>query len=229
MYLDEFVEHSSKVILEYEEPLKYLSGRGFSKEDILNFKLGFLKVAKIKKENSEDYKKLHDETYHFKSLENRIIMPLRNVLGKVNGLVVRSIKEKKYNLYLLKEARDIGAWFGLYEALPYAVKSGKIFIHEGGFNSIAFSKVFKNSAASLTSFINDQQYDTLRMFVDLIILVYDSDKAGMIGTASLKKRYGKSIESITLGYDDPNSCLQKMGQSPFINYIKNKVPVLLQN
>lgn len=229
MYFDEFVEHANQVIFDYEEPLKYLADRGFDKEDILNFKLGFLKVAKIKKENSDDYKKLHDETYHFKNLENRIIMPLRNILGKINGLVVRSIKEKRYNLYLLKEARDIGAWFGLYEALPYAVKSGKIFIHEGGFNSIAFSKVFKNSAASLTSFINEQQYETLMMFVNRIILVYDPDKAGRIGTAALKKRYGKNIESVVLGYDDPNSCLQKMGYSHFVNYIKNKIPILLQN
>jgi DNA primase len=229
MYLNEFVERANKVILEYEEPLKYLANRGFNKEDILKFNFGFLKVAKIRKENSKDYKDLHDGTYGFKSLENRIIIPLKNVLGNVNGLVIRSIKEKRYNVYLLKEAKDIGGWFGLFEALPYAVKSGKIFIHEGAFNSVAFSKVFKNTASSLTSFINDQQYEALRMFVDLIILVYDADKAGRIGVSALKKRYGKNIESVVIGYDDTNSCLQKMGELSFVNYIKNKIPILLQN
>ena len=229
MYLDEFVTHANKVIFDYEEPMKYMASRGFGKEEIQKFGFGFLKVAKIKKENSEDYKKLHDGTYRFKTLENRIIMPVRNVLGRVNGLVVRSIKEKKYNLYLLKEARDIGGWFGLHEALPYAVKSKKIFIHEGALNSVAFSKVLKNTASSLTSFINDQQYETLRMFVDLIILVYDEDKAGKIGVAGLKKRYGKYIDSVSVGYNDTNSCLQKMGELPFVNFIKNRIPILLQN
>jgi DNA primase len=229
MYLNEFVEHANKRIFDYEDPLKYLYSRGFDKEDILRFGFGYLRVAKIKKENSLDYKSLHDGTYGFKTLENRIIMPLKNILGSVNGLVVRSIKEKKYNLYLLKEARDIGGWFGLYEALPYAIKTRKIFIHEGAFNSVSFSKVFKNTASSLTSFINDQQFETLRMFVDLIILVYDEDKAGRIGVAGLKKRYGRYIDSISIGYDDTNSCLQKMGKIPFVNYIKNKVPLLLQN
>lgn len=229
MYLDEFVANANKRIFDYEDPLKYLSGRGFGKDDIVKFGFGYLKVAKIKKENSPDYKALHDSTYGFKTLESKIIIPLRNILGKVNGLVVRSIKEKKYNLYLLKEARDIGGWFGLYEALPYAIKTGKIFIHEGALNSVSFSKVFNNTASSLTSFINDQQYETLRMFVDKIILVYDEDKAGEIGVAGLKKRYGKYIDSISIGYDDTNSCLQKMGETSFVKYIKNKVPLLLQN
>jgi DNA primase len=229
MYLDEFVTRASTVIFDYEAPLKYMAERGFNKEDVSKFGFGFLKVAKIKKENSVDYKSLHDATYGFRTLENRIIMPLRNVLGRVNGLVVRSIKEKKYNLYLLEEAKSIGGWFGLYEALPHAVKSGKIFIHEGAFNSVSFSKVFKNTASSLTSFINDQQYETLRMFVDRIILVYDNDKAGITGAEYLKKRYGKTIETIAIGYDDTNSCLQKMGEIPFVNYIKKKVPLLLQN
>jgi hypothetical protein len=67
------------------------------------------------------------------------------------------------------------------------------------------------------------------MFVDLIILVYDVDKADRIGVSALKKRYGKSIESVVIGYDDTNSCLQKMGEVSFVNYMKNKIPILLQN
>lgn len=187
MYLDEFVERAGRMIFEYEEPVKYLEGRGFTKEDIKRFGFGFLKVAKIKKEDSQDYKNLHEGTYFFRALENRIIIPLKNILGRVNGLVVRSIKDKKYNQYLLKEAKDIGAWYGLYEALPHIMQTRKVFVHEAAFNSASFSKVFPNTVSSLTSFINEQQYELIRMFVDLIILVYDDDEAGQIGEYALKK------------------------------------------
>ena len=217
------------MVFEYEEPLKYLEGRGFTKEDIKKFGFGFLKVAKIKKENSPDYKELHDKTYGFKTLENRILIPLKNVLGRVNGLVVRSIKEKKYNLHLLKEARDIGAWYGLYEAIPHIIKTKKVFVHEAAFNSASFSKVFLNTVSSLTSFINEPQYEMLRMYADKIILVYDDDIAGNTGIAALKKRYGDVIETINIGYSDTNSCLQKRGLTGFESYIRSKIPFMLRN
>jgi DNA primase len=229
MYLDDFAERANKRGLDYEEPVKYLAGRGFDKEDIKRFGFGYLKVANIKEEKTEEYKKFYDETYKFKALENRILIPLKNLLGHVNGLVVRSIKEKRYKLYLLNEAKAIGGWFGLYEAVPHILKTKRVFIHEGAFDSAAFSKVFQNTASSLTSFLNDQQYETLRMLADLIILVYDEDKAGQIGVAALKKRYGKCIESVSIGYKDTNSCLEKMGYAPFVKFMKSKIPFMLQN
>jgi DNA primase len=229
VYLNDFVEHANRMALEYEEPIKYLAGRGFDKEDIKKFGFGYLKVARIPKENTAEYKEFCDETYGFKALENRIIIPLKNVVGKVNGLVVRSIKEKRYKLYLLNESKKIGGWFGLYEAAPHILKTRRVFVHEGAFNSAAFSKVLQNTVSSLTSFINEQQYETLRMFADMIILVYDDDKAGHIGSYALKKRYGKCIESVSIGYKDANSCLEKRGLVGFTKFMKSKIPLLLQN
>jgi DNA primase len=217
------------MLVKYEDPLKYLAGRGFSLEDINKYGLGYLRVAKIKKENSEEYKKLHEDTYCFKTLENRIIIPLKNVLGNVNGLVVRSIKEKKYNLYLLNEAKAIGGWFGLYEALPYIVKTKRVFVHEAAFNSIAFSKILQNTVSSLTSFINEVQFETIRMYADTIILVYDEDKVGHSGVFELKKRYGKCIESVSIGYKDTCRCLEVKGEKEFIRYMRSKIPFMLQN
>ena len=229
MYLNDFADHASKMILNYDEPMRYLTGRGFTEEEIKKFGLGYLRVAKIRKENTDEYKKFHDETYGFKTLENKIIIPLKNTLGMVNGLVVRSLKEKKYNLYLLNEAKAIGGWFGLHEALPYISQTKKVFVHEGAFNSIAFSRVFKNTVSSLTSFINELQYEIIRMFADLIILVYDEDKTGHTGVYTLKERYGKCIESVSIGYKDSNRCLEVKGAAEFEKYMRAKVPFMLQN
>lgn len=229
MYLDGFVEYSNRTFFKHEEPQRYMYNRGLNKEDIENYTIGYTKFAKIKKTKDIDYKMLLDSTYNFKMLENRIIIPLRNLIGNVNGLVVRSIKEKRYNLYLMEEAKKIGHFFGLFEVLNVILDKNIVFVHESAIDSISFSKVFQNSISTLTSFINDQQYEILTMLVDKIVLVFDPDKPGRTGQRELFKRYGrKHLDSIFIGYSDSNNCLRIGGLKNFQSYIRSKVPVLLQ-
>lgn len=230
MYLDDFVCRASSSIMGYEEPLAYLRGRGLSDEDIKKFSLGYSKLVKIKKVNDKDYKELHERTYKFKGLENRIIIPLRNLVGKVNGIVSRSISEKRYIVYLMEEAKKIGAFFGLHEALPFILKSGKVFVHEAAFNSISFSKIFPNSVSTITSYINEEQYETLTMLANKIVLVFDEDEVGRKSTEILFKKYGnKFLEEVSIGYKDSNDCLRIMGLDGFGKYLKRRIPRLLQS
>lgn len=229
MYLDEFVEYANRTFFEHAEPQKYIYGRGFDRSDVNKYLLGYTKFVKIKKVQDADYKALHDGTFKFKLLENRLIIPLRNIIGRVNGLVVRSIKEKRYNIYLMEEAKKIGAFFGLYEAVDSILERGKVFVHEAALDSASFAKVFPNTVSTLTSFINDEQYELLRMFADKIILVFDEDGPGRAGKDMLFRRYGKkNLEAISIGYSDSNSCLQIRGVEGFKSYIKKRIPVLLQ-
>jgi len=230
MYLNDFTKRANQILFDYADAKKYLNGRGLADEDIRKYEIGYVQVARIKKENSEDYKTLYESTYEFRSLQKRIIFPLRNVLGSVNGLCTRDIEHKRYTQYFLGEARKIGAFFGLYEALPYIAKTRKVFVHEGAFDAISFAKVFPNTISSLTSFLNEQQYETLRFFVDKIILVYDKDKAGNSGVRKSIEYYGdRYIEQIFVGADDSNTYLQMLGPDRFDKYIKSKVPRILQN
>jgi DNA primase len=229
MYLNEFIEKSNKIIFEYEEPLKYLRGRGLTDKDIREYQLGYVRVARIKKEESEDYKTLWQSTYEFRGLQNKIIFPLKNVLGKVHGISVRDIERKQYVHYFLNEAKKIGALFGLCEALPRIKETRKVFVHEGAINAISFAKVFKNTVSSLTSFLNEQQYELLTLYVDKIILVYDSDTAGNHGITKSLQTYGqRHIETVYIGTDDSNDYLRMMGVEKFTKYIKSKVPILFQ-
>jgi DNA primase len=229
MYLDEFVEYSNRTFFEHAEPQRYIYGRGFDHSDVEKYSLGYTRFAKIRKVQDADYKALHDGTYKFKLLERRIIIPLRNVIGRVNGLVVRSIEEKRYNIYLMEEAKKIGAFFGLYEAVASILERGRVFVHEAALDSASFAKVFPNTISTLTSFINDEQYEMLRMFADKIILVFDEDGPGQAGKEMLFRRYGnKNFEAISIGYSDSNSCLQRRGVEGFRSYIRKKVPILLQ-
>lgn len=230
MYLNDFTEKANKVIFEYEEPLKYLRGRGLTNEDINGYQLGYVRVARIKKEESEDYKTLWQSTYELRGLQNKIIFPLKNVLGKAHGISVRDIAEKRYVHYFLNEAKKIGALFGLCEALPRIRETKKVFVHEGAVNAISFAKVFKNSVSSLTSYLNEQQYELLTFYADKIILVYDSDTAGNHGITKSIQAYGqRHIETVYIGTDDSNDYLRIMGVDKFTKYIKTKVPILLQD
>lgn len=230
MYLNNIVDKANKKILNYSEPLDYLRKRGLNLDDIQKYKIGFAKFITMTDDGSISYKVFKESTYGFKALQNRLIFPLHNILGKVNGVVVRDIHQKKYIQYLLPEAKNIGAFFGLSEALPHIFKTKKVFVHEGALDSISFSKIFSNSVSSLTSFLNQAQYETLLMFAEKIILIFDGDESGSYGIKKSIEYYGtKHIDYVNIGRDDTNQYLQRLGEEKFKKYIKSKIPFLMQN
>jgi DNA primase len=229
MFLHEFVKRATSIIHDYTEPVQYLSGRGIVEADIRAYCLGYVRIARLKEENSEDYRTLSDDTYQFRLFQNKIIFPLRNLLGIVNGICTRDLVQKRYNQFFLSEAKKIGAFFGIHEALPHIHKTKKVFVHEGAINSISFAKVFPNTVSSLTSFLNEAQYECLSLICDKIVLVYDDDQAGHIGEYKMKKYYGeKHIESVFIGTDDSNTYLKLLGLQKFEKYIRSKIPKYLQ-
>jgi len=230
MYLDPFVRRANEAIFRYEEPLEYLNDRGITKDEIRKYSLGYLNIANIKDDETEEYKRFKEQTYNFRALEKKLLIPLKNILGKVNGVITRDLKEKRYKQFFLKEAKDIGTFFGLYEALPEICKQRKVFVHEGAIDAISFAKVFPNSISVLTSRINECQYETLRFFADTIILVFDEDSPGKHGVDTMYKLFGKKhLYTVSIGFNDSNACLQRMGLESFKRYMRNKVPLLLRN
>lgn len=230
MNLNNFFHKSSKRLLSYEEPLEYLKNRGLTLEDIDKYKIGYSKVINIANDGSEEYKEFKKDTFDFKILQSRVLFPLHNLIGNINGVVARDIHHKRYMQVLLREAKSIGAFFGVNEAFPHILRTRKVFVHEGAIDCISFSKVFPNSVSSLTSFLNTQQYETLKMIADKIILVFDGDFSGSHGIRKSLKTYGSgSIESLNIGAEDSNYYLQMFGVERFARYIKTKVPFMLQN
>ena len=229
MYLDDFAKKASTTIWEYEEPQKYLESRGFERQDVEHFGLGFVKVARIPKSSSQDYVAFCEATDNLRRLQGKILFPLRNILGNVHGFETRSLKEKLYVQYFLPEAKKAGAMFGLIEALPHIIRTKRVFVHEGAFNAMAFARIFPNTVSSLTSFLSAPQYELLMFFADKIILIYDRDKAGEIGVRKMAAAYGaKHLDNIFLGDDDANKYLQMFGREKFEGFIRSKIPKVLQ-
>jgi len=228
VYLDNLVDRATRSGVEHKEAVAYMQKRGFSISDMIRWGIGYTRVVRVPKSESPDWLMLKEATYGFRGLENRMIIPLRNMLGNVNGLQTRALGDKRYVQILMSEAKSVGAFFGLREALPAIREKRKVFVHEGAFNAMSFSRAFPNSIACLTAFLGRQQYELLKFLVDKIIIVFDNDKAGDIGRDKIEEEYGLSgIEFVSLGDSDANDLLKVMGMRRFIDHMKSRVPLLL--
>ena len=231
MYLNSFVDSCNEGFPNYSEAVTYMNMRGFNEGDINKYGIGYTKYGSVPYSSSEDYNYLKDKTFGFRSLQEKIIFPLRNMLGNVNGLVVRELNNdgRRYIIYMLEEAKKTGAFFGLYEALPHILRTGKVFVHEGAIDAMSFSKVFPNTISTLTSFINEKQFDILDMIADKIILVFDDDKAGNYGIRKMKETYSSDkIDSVSLGGGDANDYLKMKSEEEYKKFIFNKVPFMMR-
>jgi DNA primase len=227
MYLNPLTKRASTSLFNYKSVLDYLKGRQMTEADLKKFFIGYVGISSpylVKDDGSEDFIRLKNDTANFRHFEKKIFIPMRNCLGHVNGFSLRSIDKSFYRQYYMDEAKKVGTFFGLFDALPYIYKTGIAYVVEGPFDCIALAKVFPNTVSSLTSFLNEAQMQLLRMYAKKIILVFDSDKAGESGASKALEKYGEDQISIRyLGYKDPNQCLISMGEDSFKTYIKQKL------
>jgi DNA primase len=195
MFLDSLTQNLHQSITRYPEVLKYLECRKVTIEDIKNYGLGFNKIVRVQEEDSPDCKRFLGECDNGKKFENRIVFPLRDMLGSVVGIAGRSVEVKDYKIWATEIAKQTGFFFGLDQALPHIYAENKVFVVEGTFDSIAYAKVFPNTVGTLTSGMNDLQYALLSFFCDSIITVFDSDKAGVLGKGLAGQR-SQNFESV---------------------------------
>jgi DNA primase len=201
---------------------EYLRSRGVTEEEIIELKLGYSRVISVPKEESADYETFIKETYRGKAFEQKIIFPIYDPIGRVIGLFGRAIDTKEFKFWLTAEAKFMGAFVGLYHALPHVYETGKVFVVEGPFDWVAFRKVYKNTVGAMTAGLSDAQYEILSFFAEKIVTVFDSDKAGNYATFESQKKW-KNVSSVDLGWKDPSQCLKDMGLIKFTNFIKDKV------
>jgi DNA primase len=209
MFLETLINKTSKSIFNYEQALSYLHSRYVTDDEIRLFKIGFSRIISLADDGTEDFKDFSKKSYKGRKLENKIIFPILDMIGKPVGCITRSIEIKEYELYLTTEGKDLGAMFGLYQALPDVYQTGRAYIVEGPFDLFAFRKVYTNTASTNTAELTEAQHEQLSFYADRIIAVFDSDPPGRAATARAEERFG--IESINLGYKDPSNCMAQCG------------------
>ena len=230
---------------------EYLKKRKLSKEDVLNFKIGFVPFnsnfyEKIKSKFSEkniidtglfyfdDKKKIYVERFR-----DRIIFPINSITGQPIALGGRTIKA---NNYLAKYINSPETPFfkkgsNLYN-LDYARKlSNKIeyiYLVEGYMDVIGLrSKGIDNVVANLGTSLTERQVSVLNQFYNDLIICFDGDesgyKAALRAAESLIKELKpeKQISFLFLpNKEDPDSFVNKNGKDFFIEFTKeNKTSI----
>ena len=221
MFLDALVLRLHEALYRYPEALSYLKSRSLTDKDLKEYQIGYSKFVTTSNDGSEEYTEFKDEMGGGRKLEEKIVFPLFDCLGRVVGLLGRGIQTKEFKFFLTKEAKITGAFIGFYQALPSIHETKKVFVVEGPFDLIAFRRIFPNCVASVTAGMSDAQYDLLKFFADTVVTVFDSDKAGQ----RAREESAESWEtlSVKLAYKDPDECLKVMGPKRFEQHVRDRV------
>ena len=83
MFLDSLVNTLNKSIFRYEHVLAYLKNRGIESEDINQFKIGYSKIVSVPDDQSPDRARFMTDMWQGKKIENKIIFPFQDILGRV--------------------------------------------------------------------------------------------------------------------------------------------------
>lgn len=245
-----YVEHYHNELLKNQDfnfAREYLKKRKLSKEDVLNFKIGFVPFnsnfyEKIKSKFSEkniidtglfyfdDKKKIYVERFR-----DRIIFPINSITGQPIALGGRTIKE---NNYLAKYINSPETPFfkkgsNLYN-LDYARKlSNKIenvYLVEGYMDVVGLrSKGIENVVANLGTSLTDRQVLVLNQFYDDLIICFDGDESGYKAALRAAENLIKELKpekQISFLFlpdnEDPDSFVNKNGKDYFIQFTKEK-------
>ncbi len=168
--------------------------RGFSKQTIEEFKLGFspLNINLIKEITSKyplnvlirsgNFVKKNDSIIPF--MKGRIIIPILSISDRVLGFGGRAIKDGDNPKY--KNSPDTPVYrkraslYGLNVTKKHIREKGFAILVEGYFDLISiYQQGIKNAVASLGTSLTHEQAFLLKKFTDKVVIFYDFDEAGL--------------------------------------------------
>jgi DNA primase len=240
------------------EPLNYLKERGFSDSTIEEFEIGYSmnlwnNFADFIQKRGFTKKEIIDSGLAIEStgkpgtvydrFRGRIMFPIEDIVGKtigfggriINGRYKDSRQSAKYintpETRLYSKSNNI---YNIHRAKNHIVKSDEVLIVEGYTDVIGlFQSGINNSVASMGTALTSEQINIISRFTKNIILVFDSDEAGI--NASLKgveklREYNDKIDLyfennlnikvavLEKGYD-PADFILKKGKEAFLESI----------
>ncbi|MBC8388109.1 MAG: DNA primase [Actinobacteria bacterium] len=245
--------------------LDYLKNRGFKEKTLKEFEVGFSidswdSFSEFAKKKGYGSKEILESGLAIKSRKSgqevydrfrgRIMFPIKDIAGKTIGFGGRIINSDdkdgkqaaKYintpetKLYL--KSKNI---YGIFKAKNYIIENDEVFIVEGYTDVMALNQFgIKNVVASLGTALTSDQIKLIGRFTKNIVLVFDSDKAGM--NASLRgierlKEYNERLDLyhesnidirvaiLEKGYD-PADFIIKKGRDDFLRKIKSAIGII---
>ena len=209
--------------------MAYLKGRELSDETINKFGLGYsgkfsnnlyqyLKGKNYSDEllrqsglfNVDEKRGMYDKFW------NRVIYPIMDVNNRVIGFGGRVMGDAKPKYLNSPETKIFDKSRNLY-GLNMARSSRKknLIICEGYMDVISMHQAgFNNAVASLGTALTSQQASLLKRYTDEVLIIYDSDEAGVkaaLRAIPMLKTAGLSTKVINLRpYKDPDEFIKNM-------------------
>ncbi len=245
--------------------LDYLKNRGFKEKTLKEFEVGFSidswdSFSEFAKKKGYGYKEILESGLAIESrkggqevydrFRGRIMFPIKDITGKTIGFGGRIInsdsKDRKQSAKyintpetkLFSKSKNI---YGIFKAKNCIIENDEVFIVEGYTDVMALNQFgIKNVVASLGTALTSDQIKLIGRFTKNIVLVFDSDKAGM--NASLRgierlKEYNERLDLyhesnidirvaiLEKGYD-PADFIIKKGKDDFLRKIKSAIGII---
>ena len=241
--LMKFYHHLLLNTKEGEPALQYLLDRGFTKESIERFSIGYslnswdfvlkfltkrgfeeelLERAGILVRRSDDQKS-------FDRFRNRIMFPIKNHSGDVVAFSGRALDgdEPKYlnspETPIFNKSKLL---YNFHQARPSIRKKEQAVLFEGFADTIsAFEAGVENGLATMGTSLTDEHLQVLKRNCSEVVLCYDSDKPGLEAanrTADMILEAGLSVKVAVMPDGmDPDEYIKKYGSENFLQDVIN--------
>lgn len=223
--------------------LSYFQERGFRKETIEKFQLGYCledKEQLPKDALSKGYTKellvkaglVYDRNDRLQSIyHGRVIFPIHNQSGKVIGFGARILKtNEKAPKYINTPENEIyhksKTLYGIYFAKTAISNLNECFLVEGYTDVISLHQTgIANVVASSGTSLTEEQLKLIKRYTKNLTILYDGDAAGIkaaLRGLDMAIEQGLNVQVVLLPDNhDPDSYVQAVGIEQFNLYVKN--------
>ncbi len=213
-----------------EKARQYLKKRGFSEETLKKFEIGYstdswTAFSDFAVKRNFTKKELMDSGMSIKSgrgkdeiydrFRARLMFPIKDLVGKTVGFGARIIGEGNKTAAKTQSAKYINTpetkvysksrnIYGLFDAKNSIVEKDQVLIVEGYTDVMALHQSgIGNAVASLGTALTQEQIEIICRFTKNIILVFDSDMAGLKASLRSIERLREYNQKLDL-YNDSN-------------------------
>ena len=223
--------------------LSYFKERGFTKEIIEKFQLGYaleqrdaftqeaLKKGYKLKYLTETGLTIDKNNYRFDRFAGRVMFPIHSLAGNTIAFGGRILKKnEKTAKYLNSPESDIyhksNVLYGIYFAKKSIVKYDKCYMVEGYTDVISMHQAgIENVVASSGTSLTENQISLVKRFTNNLTILYDGDAAGIKASFRgidmiLEQEMNVKVVLFPDG-EDPDSYAKKLSKSELKSFIEN--------
>ncbi len=218
--------------------LEYLLNRGFTRESISKFQIGYslpewdfsVKFLEKRGYSLELMKRAgligardNDDSY-FDRFRNRIMFPLQNSKGKIVGFSARAIEPDDQPKYLNTSETEVfnksSLLYNFHAARSHIRKQSFAVLFEGFADVISADAAgIKNGLAVMGTSFTQKHAQELRRLIDAVTLCFDSDQAGAeaaykAGNLLVDQGFTITVAILPNGLD-PDDYIRKYGTEKF--------------